>query len=121
MPCRDNNNNDAVPYSRGSPMGFPSAMFSPAVSHRLTASRSSLVRALSSAASETELAQHYRKLSRMYRLAPVNAEERYHSRVSVGPRKAVVTAPVRAGYTHSAGGLHGSSYFKMLDDAAFFV
>ena len=86
-----------------------------------TRSLSVLSRAARSLSTASDAELHYRKLSRMYRLAPVNAEERYHSRVSVGPRKAVVTAPVRAEYTHSAGGLHGSSYFKMLDDAAFFA
>ena len=49
----------------------------------------------------------------MYRLAPVNAEERYHSRVHVGSGHATVTAPVKPTYCHSAGALHGSSYFKV--------
>ena len=64
---------------------------------------------------------HYRRLSRMYRFAPVNAQERYHSRVEVGAGKAIVTAPTKAEYNHAAFALHGSSYFKMLDDAAFFA
>ena len=75
--------------------------------------------ASTSASSPEEL--HFRRLARMYRLAPVNGVERYDSRVKVGPSTAVVEAPVRPEYTHSAGGLHGSSYFKMLDDAAFFA
>ena len=50
----------------------------------------------------------------MYRLAPVNGEERYESRVQVGSGFATVTAPVKLGYCHSAGALHGSSYFKVI-------
>lgn len=57
----------------------------------------------------------------MYRFAPVNAAERYNARVQVGDGRATVAAPVQAGYCHAAGALHGSSYFKMLDDAAFFA
>ena len=76
-------------------------------------------RALCTTAEDWQL--HYRRASRMYRLAPVNAEERYHSRVKVGAGKAIVTAPTKEGYCHAAYALHGSSYFKMLDDAAFFA
>ena len=57
----------------------------------------------------------------MYRLAPVNGTERYSSRVRLSDRKAVVQAPVKPEYCHAAHALHGSSYFKMLDDACFFA
>ena len=57
----------------------------------------------------------------MYRFAPVNADDRYQSRVLLAKGKAKVTAPAKAEYCHSAMALHGSSYFKMLDDAAFFA
>lgn len=66
-------------------------------------------------------ALHYRRCALMYRLAPVNAEERFHSRVKVGKGKAIVKAPTKAEYNHAAGALHGSVYFKMLDDSAFFA
>ena len=57
----------------------------------------------------------------MYRHAPINADERHHSRVQCASGRARVVAPVKAEYCHTAGALHGSSYFKMLDDAAFFA
>ena len=47
--------------------------------------------------------------------------ERGTSRVLLAKGKAKVTAPAKAEYCHSAMALHGSSYFKMLDDAAFFA
>ena len=33
----------------------------------------------------------------------------------------MVKAPVKPEYCHTAGALHGSAYFKMLDDAAFYA
>ena len=68
-----------------------------------------------------DAALHYRRAARMYRYAPINADARHESRVRVGAGTAVSTAPVKEEYCHTAGGLHGSSYFKMLDDAAFFA
>ena len=64
---------------------------------------------------------HYRRAARMYRYAPINAAERHESRVRVGAGTAVATAPVKEEFCHTAGGLHGSGYFKLLDDAAFFA
>ena len=64
---------------------------------------------------------HYRRAARMYRYAPINAAARHDSRVRVGAGTAVATAPVKEEFCHTAGGLHGSGYFKLLDDAAFFA
>eukprot|EP00966_Prymnesium_polylepis_P273649 6321672-Prymnesium_polylepis.1 len=75
-------------------------------------------RALSTSA---DWALHYRRAAKMYRLAPVNGTDRYSSRVRLSDRKAVVQAPVKPEYCHAAHALHGSSYFKMLDDACFFA
>ena len=68
-----------------------------------------------------DAALHYRRAARMYRYAPINAAERHESRVRVGAGTAVATAPVKEEFCHTAGGLHGSGYFKLLDDAAFFA
>ena len=81
----------------------------------------SLARCLCTASDGVNWQLHYRRASRMYRYAPVNAEGRYHSRVKVGQGTAQVTAPAKAEYCHAAFALHGSSYFKLLDDAAFFA
>ena len=62
---------------------------------------------------------HYRKLERMYHAAPVT--ELYGTRLEVREGEAVVTLPVDPRFFHGAGALHGSAYFRALDDAAFFA
>ena len=63
--------------------------------------------------------EHYRKLERMYASAPVNRWYRPELKVSEGA--AELRIPVRAEFFHAAGAVHGSVYFKALDDAAFFA
>jgi uncharacterized protein (TIGR00369 family) len=63
--------------------------------------------------------EHFRRLERAYASAPIN---RYYApvlRVSEG--RAELTIPVKADFFHAAGAVHGSVYFKALDDAAFFA
>lgn len=62
---------------------------------------------------------HYRKLERMYASAAVNTYYVPILRVSEG--RAEVIIPVRPDFFHAAGAVHGSVYFKALDDAAFFA
>ena len=62
---------------------------------------------------------HFRKLENMYHSAPLN---RFYSPVlEVFSGRAVITQAVREEHFHAAMSLHGSVYFKMLDDAAFFA
>jgi len=63
--------------------------------------------------------EHYRKLERMYALAPVNHFFAPTLRVSDG--EAEVGIEVRPDFFHAARAVHGSIYFKALDDAAFFA
>lgn len=63
--------------------------------------------------------EHYRKLERMYAAAPTNAY--FAPRLHVGQGQAEVTIPVRPHLFHAAGAVHGSVYFKALDDSAFFA
>lgn len=63
--------------------------------------------------------EHYRKLERMYHAAPCNAY--YQPRMTVGEGTAEVIIPVKEKLFHAAGAVHGSAYFKILDDAAFFA
>ena len=63
--------------------------------------------------------EHYRKLERMYAAAPTN--QYYQPRLSIEEGKATVQIPLRDAFHHSAGAVHGSVYFKALDDAAFFA
>ena len=57
--------------------------------------------------------------------APINAAERHESgapRNRAAPHvRGRREAPVKEEFWHTAGGLHGSGYFKLLDDEAFFA
>jgi uncharacterized protein (TIGR00369 family) len=64
-------------------------------------------------------AVHFRKLENMYLGAPIN--RLYQPTIQIGEGTAEITIPVDAKWFHSAGALHGSVYFKMLDDACFFA
>lgn len=62
---------------------------------------------------------HYRKLENMYHLAPINAF--YKPKLIVEKGKTELTLSVRSEFYHAAQAVHGSVYFKALDDAAFFA
>jgi uncharacterized protein (TIGR00369 family) len=62
---------------------------------------------------------HWRALERMYLAAPVNSY--FQPSIEIGDGCARVNLPVRPSSFHAAGALHGSVYFKALDDAAFFA
>ena len=55
----------------------------------------------------------------MYASAPVN--EYYAPTLRVSEGQAEVTIQVRPDFFHAAKAVHGSVYFKLLDDAAFFA
>ena len=63
--------------------------------------------------------EHYRKLERMYHGARINEYFRPTLRVREG--EAELEIPIRPDFFHAAGAIHGSIYFKALDDAAFFA
>lgn len=63
---------------------------------------------------------HYRALERLYASAPINAL--FKSQLTIpaqGRSKLVFT--VDEDVYHAAGAAHGTIYFKMLDDAAFYA
>lgn len=64
-------------------------------------------------------ASHHRKLENMYRCSPCN--EFYAPEIRIGEGSAEVAFVVRPEFHHAAGTLHGSVYFKALDDAAYFA
>lgn len=66
-----------------------------------------------------EPAEHFAALERMYLAGPINRLYRPHITVSEGG--AVVEMDVSEDFFHAGRSLHGSVYFKMLDDAAFFA
>ena len=68
--------------------------------------------------SSTNRDEHFRKLENMYADAPCNAH--FAPRLTVSEGTAEVVLAVREDFYHAAGAVHGSVYFKALDDAAFF-
>ena len=63
---------------------------------------------------------HYRALERLYDSAPIN--RLFASRLAVTDEGAAqITFDVTEEVFHAAGAAHGTIYFKMLDDAAFYA
>ena len=65
-------------------------------------------------------ALHYRALERLYASAPVNALFASSLAIVAEGRSRIVFAITPAVF-HAAGAAHGTVYFKMLDDAAFYA
>lgn len=65
--------------------------------------------------------EHYKKLERMYLNANLNLEIYKTTTVKIEEGKAQIQLTVEPKYFHALGALHGSVYFKLLDDAAFFA
>lgn len=62
---------------------------------------------------------HFRKLERMYLAAPIN--EFYAPTIRISEGYAELRMIVHRRLFHAANAVHGSVYFKALDDAAFFA
>ncbi|MEM6585318.1 MAG: PaaI family thioesterase [Pseudomonadota bacterium] len=63
---------------------------------------------------------HHRALERLYASAPINAT--FASRLEItGGGAAHIHFDVSEAVYHAAGAAHGTIYFKMLDDAAFYA
>lgn len=62
---------------------------------------------------------HYRRLESMYQHAPIN--DYYQPTMTIEEGKATISIELDAKMHHAAGGVHGSVYFKVLDDSAFFA
>ena len=62
---------------------------------------------------------HFRALEKMYLAAPIN--EIFKPDIRVAEKRAEISIVVSPALFHAAGAVHGSVYFKMLDDAAFFA
>ncbi len=62
---------------------------------------------------------HYAKLENMYLGAPVN--RLYLPTITIAEGTAEIGITVAPTFFHAAGAIHGSVYFKLLDDACFFA
>ena len=65
------------------------------------------------------MSEHHRGLERAYAAAPITRW--MGTAAAVGDGVATVTVPVRPEFLHAAAAVHGSIYFRALDDAAFFA
>jgi uncharacterized protein (TIGR00369 family) len=65
-------------------------------------------------------AAHFRALESLYAAAPIN--RLFESRLEIAePGIARISFDLDERHFHAAGAVHGTSYFKMLDDAAFYA
>lgn len=63
---------------------------------------------------------HYQALERLYAAAPIN--QAFPSRLKINRSgQALISFDVDHTHFHAAGAAHGTIYFKMLDDAAFYA
>lgn len=63
---------------------------------------------------------HHRALESLYAAAPIN--RLFDSQLEItGPGIARIRFELGERYYHAAGAVHGTAYFKMLDDAAFYA
>ncbi len=62
---------------------------------------------------------HYTRLEKMYLAAPIN--DYYNPIIDITEGKSEIEIEVKEDFFHAAKAVHGSVYFKMLDDAAFFA
>ncbi|MEO9483098.1 MAG: PaaI family thioesterase [Ekhidna sp.] len=67
------------------------------------------------------LENHFHKLERMYLSANINTEIFDTTTVKITEGKAEIGLTIHEKYFHALGAIHGSVYFKLLDDAAFFA
>ena len=63
---------------------------------------------------------HFRALERLYRAAPINGTFASSLKIAAEGR-AEITFDITENVFHAAGAAHGTIYFKMLDDAAFYA
>jgi uncharacterized protein (TIGR00369 family) len=64
-------------------------------------------------------AAHFRALESLYREAPINRV--FGSTIEIEEGMARIRFEVDDAFYHAAGAAHGTIYFKMLDDAAFYA
>ena len=64
---------------------------------------------------------HYEKLERMYLQANMNTQIYDSTTVRIAHETAEISLSISEKYFHALGAIHGSVYFKLLDDAAFFA
>jgi len=64
--------------------------------------------------------EHYRRLERMY-LTKASINDYFKPTIAIGDGEAEIRIEVDPKFFHAAGAVHGTVYFKALDDAAYFA
>lgn len=64
---------------------------------------------------------HFNKLRNMYLQANINAMIFDTTTCTISQKKSEISLNITEKYFHALGAIHGSIYFKLLDDAAFFA
>jgi len=64
---------------------------------------------------------HFSKLERMYLGANVNPQIFDTTTCKIENEKSTISIEISNKYFHALGAIHGSVYFRLLDDAAFFA
>lgn len=64
---------------------------------------------------------HFEKLENMYLGANINTQIFETTTCKIESEKATITIDVSERYFHALGAIHGTVYFKLLDDAAYFA
>lgn len=64
---------------------------------------------------------HFQKLEQMYLQANVNTMVFNSTTCEIKKGKAEIGLNISEKYFHALGAIHGSVYFKLLDDACFFA
>lgn len=64
---------------------------------------------------------HYEKLEKMYLDAPYNQQLYDDTSIKISEGRATIYTRVTERHFHGGGAMHGSGYFRLLDDAAFFA
>ena len=62
---------------------------------------------------------HFTALEKMYLAAPINAF--YRPKIEISEANSTIEIDISEKLFHAADAVHGSVYFKMLDDAAYFA
>ncbi|WP_108867725.1 PaaI family thioesterase [Aquimarina aquimarini] len=65
--------------------------------------------------------EHYTKLEKMYLQANINTALYDTTTIKISEGLAQINMEISEKYFHALGAIHGSVYFKLLDDAAFFA
>jgi uncharacterized protein (TIGR00369 family) len=63
---------------------------------------------------------HFERLIKMYAKAPIHTFYK-EIKLSVEENKGTITLPITPNFFHGGMSTHGSVYFKLLDDAAYFA